>query len=29
MAAAERFRYQKLGMLDTVLGMSVIQPDFT
>jgi len=29
LAAAERFRYEKLGMLDTVLGMSVIQPDFS
>ncbi|HOQ90972.1 MAG TPA: PIG-L family deacetylase [Candidatus Hydrogenedentes bacterium] len=27
--AAERFRYQKLGMLDTVLGLSTIQPDFS
>ncbi len=26
--AAERFRYQKLGMLDTVLGMSCVTPDF-
>lgn len=29
MAFAEQFRYEKMGMLDKVLGMNLIQPDFT
>ena len=29
LACAEQFRYQKLGMLDTVLGLDLIQPDFS
>mgnify|MGYP006302919811 CR=1 FL=1 len=28
MGCAEQFRYQKLGMLDTILGLNLITPDF-